>query len=177
MQGRDVHPGEHEHTAEPAPGLPVYSWCGLQSDAAAASDFPLTGNCFCGRFIVREKPAQAWRHRAPDEAPITEPASDGWLTVESLLPPITLSYLRHHWGDAYVVSHDGRGRWSARRMDGKGTVTADSAEALRDAIRADYLAERVPRLTCAACGMEAVRAPFLPQVPETAETTGHAAGE
>jgi hypothetical protein len=65
--------------------------------------------------------------------------------MDSLLEPITLSYLRHHWGDAYIVSHDGRGRWSARRTDGKGIVTADSAETLRDAIRADYAADKVPR--------------------------------
>ena len=30
-------------------------------------------------------------------------------------------------------------------MDGKGTVTAASAEDLRDAIRADYQREKVPR--------------------------------
>jgi hypothetical protein len=65
-------------------------------------------------------------------------------TISPLLVPVTPEYLRHHWGGAYVVSQNGRG-FSARRMDGKRTLTADSAEALLHAIRDDYAAERVPR--------------------------------
>lgn len=57
----------------------IYTWNGLASDGRGSSDYPLTGNCICGLFIVRSSPGAPWRHRAPDEAPITGPADEGWL--------------------------------------------------------------------------------------------------
>lgn len=86
-------PGE-EHEARPAPGMPVYSWCGLLSDAERVSDFPLTTNRACGDFIVRYAPASPWRHRAEGEPPITEPASGGWLGM--LRTSMLRSACRHH---------------------------------------------------------------------------------
>jgi hypothetical protein len=65
-------------------------------------------------------------------------------TISPLLVPVTLEYLRYHWGGAYVVSQNGR-RFFARRRDNQRTLTADSAEELLHAIRADYAAEKVPR--------------------------------
>ena len=67
-----------DHEVQPQAGT-VYAWNGLESDGRASSDYPLTANCTCGQFIVRETPASAWRHRADDEAPVTGPASGGWL--------------------------------------------------------------------------------------------------
>jgi hypothetical protein len=54
----------------------------------------------------------------------------------------TLAELRHHWGDAYEITSRGPG-WRARRKDGQGGwLTAETADALVEAIRADY--QRVP---------------------------------
>jgi len=57
----------------------------------------------------------------------------------------TLSELREHWGDAYVIWRSAPGRWEAERRDGKGTVRADSPNLLAEMIRADYGAQPVPR--------------------------------
>lgn len=55
-----------------------------------------------------------------------------------------LEELRHHWGEAYEITD--RPGWRARRRDGKGGwITADDAEALLAAIRADYRADPVSR--------------------------------
>lgn len=58
--------------------------------------------------------------------------------------PPTLAELRYHWGSAYGIDVDW-GRWTARRRDGLGTLSAASAEELRRLIIADYTARRVPR--------------------------------
>jgi hypothetical protein len=67
-----------DHDVKPQTGT-VYGWNGLASDGRGSSDYPLTGNCSCGQFIVRPAPGAPWRHRAPDEAPITGPSDEGWL--------------------------------------------------------------------------------------------------
>jgi hypothetical protein len=65
-------------------------------------------------------------------------------TIVPLEPPVDLPYLRWHWGSAYRITRD-RECWSARRLDGRGMITARSGTELRDAIRADYAADKVPR--------------------------------
>jgi hypothetical protein len=66
--------------------------------------------------------------------------------VTSWIVEIDLPYLRHHWGEAYEISGSGE-RWAACRRDNLRKLTAGSAHALRDVIRADYLAAPVPRDT------------------------------
>jgi hypothetical protein len=58
--------------------------------------------------------------------------------------PVNLAYLCHHYGEAYEVNMR-RGRYEARRRDDGTVLTADSADALLDVIRADYAARPVPR--------------------------------
>jgi hypothetical protein len=58
--------------------------------------------------------------------------------------PIDLAYLIHHYGEAYEINMR-RGRYEARRRDDGTTLTADSADALLDLIRADYAARPVSR--------------------------------
>ena len=53
-----------------------------------------------------------------------------------------LADLRHHWGSAYRLSCR-RGQWRAVRKDTRETLTAGSAEELREVIRADYRARPV----------------------------------
>jgi hypothetical protein len=65
--------------------------------------------------------------------------------LTALLEPVTLTYLKIHWGTAYKVGI-AQGRWYARRKDTKRTLTADDGEEMLAAIRLDYLQERVPRL-------------------------------
>jgi hypothetical protein len=67
-----------DHDVKPQAGT-IYAWNGLASDGRSSSDYPLTGNCTCGQFIVRPAHGAPWRHRAPDEAPITGPADEGRL--------------------------------------------------------------------------------------------------
>jgi hypothetical protein len=55
-----------------------------------------------------------------------------------------LADLRHHWGEAYLISGI-IGHWRAARRDDKQVVAADDPEKLRLAIRADYAAKPVPR--------------------------------
>jgi hypothetical protein len=74
----------------------------------------------------------------------TERAQD-----EDGLPPWeaeALEALRWHWGEAYMIGHDGeRGWWAARRDKIGGLLTgADPAE-LEKAILADYSLRPVPR--------------------------------
>jgi len=58
--------------------------------------------------------------------------------------PIDLAYLIHHYGEAYEINMR-RGRYEARRRDDGTMLTADSADALLDKIRADYAAHPVRR--------------------------------
>ena len=58
--------------------------------------------------------------------------------------PIDLAYLIHHYGDAYEINMR-RGRYEARRRDDGTVLTADSAGALLDLIRADYTTRPVSR--------------------------------
>jgi hypothetical protein len=65
-------------------------------------------------------------------------------TFEPQMRNVTLTYLKFHWGSAYKISYR-MAYWYARRRDNQRVISAVSAEALLDAIRADYLRERVPR--------------------------------
>jgi len=58
--------------------------------------------------------------------------------------PADLAYLCHHYGEAYEINMR-RGRYEARRRDDGTVLTADSADALLDLIRADYAARPVSR--------------------------------
>jgi hypothetical protein len=58
--------------------------------------------------------------------------------------PVNLPYLIHHYGEAYEINMR-RGRYEARRRDDGTMLTADTAEALLDLIRADYAARPVSR--------------------------------
>ena len=58
--------------------------------------------------------------------------------------PADLAYLCHHYGEAYEVNMRRR-RFEARRRDDGTALTADSADALLDLIRADYAACPVSR--------------------------------
>lgn len=74
--------------------------------------------------------------------------------LETIVPiehPVDLPYLRWHWGTAYRITRD-RECWSARRLDGRGMLTARSGIELRDLIRDDYARRGVPRLTACRCG-------------------------
>ena len=51
--------------------------------------------------------------------------------------PVNLAYLCHHYGEAYEINMRRR-RYEARRRDDGTVLTADSADALLDLIRADY---------------------------------------
>jgi hypothetical protein len=66
-------------------------------------------------------------------------------------PPVTLEDVRFGWGAAYEIKARLRDL-IARRRDGKRTLTAQTPQALRDLIRADYQEDPVPRLVCASCG-------------------------
>jgi hypothetical protein len=57
---------------------------------------------------------------------------------------INLAYLVHHYGEAYEINMR-RGRYEASRRDDGAMLTADSADALLDLIRADYAARPVSR--------------------------------
>jgi len=76
--------GDQDHAAVPQAGS-VYRWSGLVADQHASSDYPLTGSCLCGAFLVRDTPSTPWRHRRDDEPPVTEPASGGWLIMPTAL--------------------------------------------------------------------------------------------
>jgi hypothetical protein len=58
--------------------------------------------------------------------------------------PVSLAYLIHHYGEAYEINMRRR-RYEARRRDDGTVLTADSADALLDEIRADYAARPVSR--------------------------------
>jgi hypothetical protein len=57
-----------------------------------------------------------------------------------------LAALRWDWGEAYRIGCYGTRGWWAQRRDNLGDdITADGPDGLRDAVRADYEAMRVPR--------------------------------
>jgi hypothetical protein len=58
---------------------------------------------------------------------------------------VALESLSWHWGEAYAVSRPEPGVWLAQRRDSRETLRAGSAEELRDAILADYIARPVSR--------------------------------
>ncbi len=76
--------------------------------------------------------------------------------------PIDLAYLIHHYGEAYEVNMR-RGRYEARRRDDGTVLTADSADALLDLIRADYAVHPVSRRTAGADRPETHACRFLPE--------------
>lgn len=58
----------------------------------------------------------------------------------------SLGELRFHWSGAYRINYlPGNDTWIAQRADDGATLTADSAFALREAIKADYAERPVPR--------------------------------
>ncbi len=56
-----------------------------------------------------------------------------------------LASLRYHWGSAYLIEHPEPDVWIAVRRDDHATLRADSPEALREKIVADYTAHPVSR--------------------------------
>ena len=76
--------------------------------------------------------------------------------------PADLAYLIHHYGDAYEVSMR-RGRYEARRRDDGTVLTADSADALLDLIRADYAERPVSRRIAGSDRPETPGCRFLPE--------------
>jgi hypothetical protein len=76
--------------------------------------------------------------------------------------PADLAYLRHHYGEAYEVNMR-RGRYEARRRDDGTVLTADSADALLDLIRADYAERPVSRRITGADRPETPGCRFLPE--------------
>ena len=76
--------------------------------------------------------------------------------------PVNLAYLIHHYGEAYEVNMR-RGRYEARRRDDGTTLTADSADALLDLIRADYAERPVSRQIAGADRPETPSCRFPPE--------------
>ena len=56
-----------------------------------------------------------------------------------------LGELVHHWGEAYAITRPEPGVWLAQRRDTRAVLRAATAEALSEAIRADYRADPVSR--------------------------------
>ena len=56
-----------------------------------------------------------------------------------------LTELRHHYGEAYLISHPGPDTWLAQRRDDRTLLRSDSAASLLEKIRADYAERPVPR--------------------------------
>jgi hypothetical protein len=76
--------------------------------------------------------------------------------------PADLAYLCHHYGEAYEINMR-RGRYEARRRDDGTVLTADSAGALLDLIRADYAERPVSRQIAGADYPETPGCRFLPE--------------
>ncbi|MGH3418902.1 MAG: hypothetical protein ACRDOD_04795 [Streptosporangiaceae bacterium] len=76
--------------------------------------------------------------------------------------PIDLAYLIHHYGEAYEINMR-RGRYEARRRDDGTVLTADSADALLDEIRADYAARPVSRQIAEADRPQPLNCRFRPE--------------
>jgi len=56
-----------------------------------------------------------------------------------------LAELRHHYGEAYLISHPEPDVWLAQRKDNRETLRAESPGELLDLIRTDYAAHPVSR--------------------------------
>jgi hypothetical protein len=56
-----------------------------------------------------------------------------------------LEAIRFGWDTAYLIGHDERGYWAARRDRIGGLLTAPSPDGLRQAITEDYAVKPVPR--------------------------------
>lgn len=76
--------------------------------------------------------------------------------------PVDLAYLCHHYGEAYEI-HMRRKRYEARCRDDGAVLTADSADALLDLIRADYATHPVSRRIAGADRPETPGCRFLPE--------------
>ncbi len=76
--------------------------------------------------------------------------------------PVSLAYLCHHYGEAYEINMRRR-RYDARRRDDGTMLTAHSADALLDLIRADYAARPVSRRIAGAGHPESPGCRFLPE--------------
>jgi hypothetical protein len=76
--------------------------------------------------------------------------------------PADLAYLCHHYGEAYEINIRRR-RYEARRRDDATVLTADSADALLDLIRADYAERPVSRRIAGADHPETPSCRFLPE--------------
>jgi hypothetical protein len=76
--------------------------------------------------------------------------------------PVNLAYLIHHYGEAYEINMR-RGRYEARRRDDGTVLTADTAGALLDLIRADYAERPVSRRTAGADRTQAQGCRFRPE--------------
>ena len=76
--------------------------------------------------------------------------------------PVNLAYLIHHYGEAYEINMKRR-RYEARRRDDGTVLTADSADALLDLIRADYSARPVSRRIAGADRPRTPGCRFLPE--------------
>lgn len=55
-----------------------------------------------------------------------------------------LAELRHHWGDAYIITYR-LGQYRAERRDDGSSVRADTAGELLTLIRENYRIRKVPR--------------------------------
>jgi hypothetical protein len=66
---------------------------------------------------------------------------------------MSMSDLRWHWGEAYVITGTAGHCRAERRDDGR-VLTAGDPETLRLAIIADYTAKPVPRAPLATAGVE-----------------------
>jgi hypothetical protein len=76
--------------------------------------------------------------------------------------PVNLAYLCHHYGEAYEINMRHR-RYEARRRDDGAVLTADSADALLDLIRADYATHPVSRRIAEADRPQALDCRFRPE--------------
>jgi hypothetical protein len=59
--------------------------------------------------------------------------------------PVTLGFLRWHYGGAYIITMRPGRRIEAQRRDDGSLIRADTADAMLAELRADYRARPVPR--------------------------------
>ena len=74
-----------------------------------------------------------------------------------------LAELRWHYGEAYIISCTGLGRWTAERRDTHEVLRSDSAAGLLELIRADYDERPVSRRIAGADHPETPNCRFLPE--------------
>jgi len=76
-----------------------------------------------------------------------------------------LDDLRWHWGEAYLIHYFEPCRWVAQRRDSHATMSAESADGLRDLIYEDYTANPVSRQVAPGSDdrPQAPRCRFLPE--------------